>query len=446
MRRGDRRHALATAAGIVLGTGVWGWAAVGHAFTIDARRMAMGSAVAPGGNDLAVANVAYQSMPARRSDRGFVVPIPLGLVQLASDFPTFDASDPTFDVLRITHLALNPPFFLELKEPEALNGDISIAIARNSMSIQSQDLQALLPQEPIRVGSVYSRPLFGLGLMGARTYFAPVMHLEGRMSLDDPLYGVLAHGQPLLPNSQYGVTADGATMAGSSFNVGYSEGGWGHTNGDGLYVGAYAKYILGFGFGAERAQFGLATADTIFGDQDPLDVTYEGWTRYSRFGHFGNGYGFDVGVAYRLGAVDLGLGVRDLGSNVRFGNTEVQHSYMDEATGDITSETLATGEAYTVRLPSQTTLNVAWTGQRTTLAADLTTSRWGTRVHAGAERRVGWVALRGGLLTDDRNELQYAGGVGLGLSHLWIDLGLQTHAFAVTGERGLTLGTSLAFR
>jgi len=445
--RGARR--LGAAAAVACGlwsSGLLLPTAPAYAFTIDARRMGMADAQSPGGRDLASANVAYQSMPGRFSDRSFVVPIPLGLAQLAADFPTFDAQDENFDVLKITHLALSPPFFLELKEPNALDGDISIAIARNSLAIDFNDAKDLLPQEPLRVGSIYSRPLVGLGLLGARTYLAPVLEVEGRMSLDDPLYGVVSHGEPLLPNSRYTVTAEGATMAGTSFNVGWSDGGWGRSNGDGLYCGAYVKYILGFGFASEQAHFGLSTADTIFGDQDPLDVDYEGVTRYSRFGRFGNGYGFDAGVAYRLGAVDVGLGVRDLASQVRFTGTEVQHFYLDEVTGEVVSETLAEREGHTVRLPTQTTVNLAWTGLRTTLAADVTTSRWGTRVHAGAERKVGPLALRGGLLTDERHDLQYAGGLGIGLAHLWIDLGLQTHAFAVTGERGVTLGTSLAFR
>ena len=56
------------------------------------------------------------------------------------------------------------------------------------------------------------------------------------------------------------------------------------------------------------------------------------------------------------------------------------------------------------------------------------------------------LALRGGILTDERAQVQYAWGLGLGLSRLWLDLGFQTHSRTITGERGLILATSLALR
>jgi hypothetical protein len=329
-----------------------------------------------------------------------------------------------------------------------MDGDIAISIARNALAIDFQDARELLPQEPVRAGSVFSPQLINLGIRGARTSAGPILHAEGRLAFDDPLYGVLAGGQPLLPNSTYGFRADASTMAGMGFNAGWAGGGWGTSQreGDGLFLGAYAKYILGFGFGLADTRLGLATADTIFGEGDPLDVSYEGWTRYSRLGRVGNGYGFDLGAAYRHGPIDLGVGLRDVGSRMHWGSTELEHSYLDEASGEIVSETVARGESFVQRLPMQTTVNVSWSGRSTVLAADLTTSRWGTMTHLGAERKIRWLALRGGLLTDERKELQYACGVGLGVGSVWFDVGMQTHGFALTQERGYTLGTSFALR
>jgi hypothetical protein len=273
-----------------------------------------------------------------------------------------------------------------------------------------------------------------------------VVSMEGRAAFDDALYGVLSRGEPLLPNSSYQMNTGGESMGGASFNAGYAGGGGGNPNGDGLYFGAFTKYILGFGFGKADTRFSLATSDTIFGEGNPLDVGYDATTRTARFGSMGNGVGFDTGVAYRLGSVDVGLGIRDLAAQVRWGNTTVEHSYLDPFSDQVVTETLATHDAYTTKLPTQTTLNVSWSGQRTLLAADISTNRWGTEMHAGAERQVGPLALRGGLLTDEQSRLQYAWGAGVGLAHVWVDLGFQTHNRSVTGERGLTLGTSLAIR
>jgi hypothetical protein len=407
----------------------------------------MGGVLSPGGGELVAANVAYQAMPARRDGRGFVVPLPLGLVQLATDFPTFDSADPDFSITRIANLALNPPFFLELDQPtHDFDGDIGITIGRNTFGIDFEDARELLPQAPVDAGSMYARPLFSLGLRGARTYVAPVVSLEARIAFDDPLYGALAQGQPLLPNSVYGMDAAGESMAGAGFNVGWAGGGWGREGGDGLYLGAFTKYILGFGFGRADTRFTLATHDTIFGNSNPVDVGYEATTRVSRFGRFGNGIGFDAGAAYRLRGFDVGLGLRDIGSQVRWSSTEVERTVLDEATGEMVTTTLADGEAYTTRLPLQTAVNVGWTGGTTVLAADVVTSEWGTSFHAGAERHFGPLALRGGLLTDDRSKMQFAWGAGIGVARMWVDVGFQTHSRSITGERGLTLGTSLAIR
>lgn len=416
------------------------------AFTMDARRLGMGSVLMPRQSALVSANIAYQAVADRPDDRGRVIPLPLGLVQLASDFPTLDASSQSFDVLRITETILNPPFFLELNHPSSLDGDIGISIGRNAFAVDFADAQGLLPQDPIRTGAVYSPPIFGLGIRGAQSFVAPLLQAEGHLGMDDPLYDVVSHGAPLLPNSAYTLDADAASMVGTSFNVGWSGGGWGGTGGDGLYVGAFAKYILGFAFGEAQTKFGLATADTIFGDRDPLDVTFDAYTRYAPFGRIGNGVGLDAGVAYRIGAVDVGLGIRDIASNVWFGGTELEHSYLDQVTGEIVSENVLSGERYRWHLPTQTTLNIGWTGDATILAADLTTTRWATTAHMGAERRISMLALRGGLLTDERHHLQYACGMGVGFGSVWLDLGLQSHGFALTDERGWTLGTSLAIR
>ena len=416
-----------------------------HAFTFDARRIGMGSVQVPGGRELAGRNVAYQSVPSRPEARGFVVPLPLGLIQMAADMPTFDPEDPNFDVTRLANMALHPPFFLELSKPSDLDGEIHIALARNKFSVDFADARGLLPQKPLDVGSLYARPLFGMGIMGARTYVSPLVYMQGEMGFDDALYGVLGRGEPVLPNSRYRLTGGGETLAGSAFSVGYSEGGWGGADGNGLYAGAYAKYLMGFAMATATSTFSLSTSDTIFGDQNPMDVDYDGTTRTSRLGRIASGFGVDAGLAYRLGAIDAGIGMRDLGSSLHWSGTEVRHTTMD-STGALVTETLATDGEYTSHLPVQTTLNLAWSGERTVLAADLTTSRLNTALHLGAERRLGWLALRGGLRTDDRSQLQYAWGVGLGLSKLWLDLGFETHSLSITGERGLTLATSLAIR
>lgn len=421
-------------------------AATVHAFTTDARRLGMGNVQVVGSGELSSRNIAFQSMPGRSANFGFVIPMPLGLVQLATDFPTLDPDDPDFSVTRLANLALNPPFFLELSNPSDLDGDISIFVARNEFSILFEDAERLLPQRPVELGSVYSVPMFGLGVQGIHTSVGPMIYVEGNVGFDDPFYGVLAHGESLLPNSEYSLGASGETMSGSVLSFGYSRPIHTDERGNGLYAGAAFKYLMGFWMGKADSRFSLATGDTIFGSADPLDVGYEANMRYSSFGSIGNGIGLDVGLGYRLGAVDVGIGLRDLGSQVHWGSTTLEHATLDEQTNEVVTETLETNSSYVQKIPMQSTINVAWTGSRTLVSADLTTSRLNSGLHLGAERRWGPLAVRGGLHTDENVELQYSWGAGVGFSRLWFDLGFQTHNRSFTGERGLIMGTSIAIR
>ncbi len=391
-------------------------------------------------------NVAYQSMPARRIGGGFVVPIPLGLAQLAADFPTLDPEDPNFSVTRLANTALNPPFFLELGSPSELDGDISVFVARNEFSINFEDAQELLPQTPLDVGSVWSPPMAALRVQGLRAYTGPLLFLEGELQFDDAFHGVLSEGEPLLPNSTYRVNAGGESAAGMTMAFGLSSPVTRGVRGDGLYAGAYMKYMLGFGMAMGETRFAMTTSDTIFGSGNPLDVGYEAEYRYANFGNIGNGIGFDAGIGYRVGALDFGFGLRDIGSRIYWGNTTLERATLNEATNEVETVVVEEGADWTQKLPTQATLNAAWTGHRTMLAGDITTSRFGTELHLGAERITGPVALRTGLRTDGDVRVQYAAGVGFGFSRVWLDFGLETHNRSFTGERGYTLGTSLSLR
>ncbi len=420
--------------------------ALAFGFTVDARRLGMGGVVIPGCQELLALNVAYHSVPARPGVTGVVVPIPLGMVQLAQDPPSFDPDAPDFSVTRLANLALNPPFYLELAKPSDLDGDISIRIARNEFAIDFEDASALLPQKPFEVGGVWSVPMFGIGIGQTRTYLAPLMYLEGELAFDDAFHAVLAQGQPLEPNSTYRLGARGESLGGFSVHSGWSAPLMTDVRGNGLYAGVFAKYILGVGMSHATSEFAMTTADTIFGQSNSLAVDYAAELRYGEFGHIGNGYGVDAGLGVRVGAVDIGLGVRDLGARIHWSRTRVYHSVWDEATRDLQTTLVARDQPFVQSLPTQGTFNIGWMSRKTALSADVVASRLGTLVHFGAERRTGPLALRGGMLTDYDTRVQWAAGLGIGGQSLSFDVALQTHNRTFTGERGLMLATSFALR
>ncbi|HZM16385.1 MAG TPA: hypothetical protein VFE28_10300 [Candidatus Krumholzibacteria bacterium] len=417
-----------------------------HGFTVDARRLAMGGVVIPGCQELLALNVAYHSVPARPGVTGVVVPLPLGLVQLTQDMPTFDPQNENFSVTRLANLAMNPPFYLELSRPSDLDGDITLRVSRNEFSILFEDAEALLPQKPFEVGGVWSVPTVGTAVGHTRTYLSPLLYLEGELAFDDAFYAVLARGEPLQPHSTYELDARGETLAGFSVHCAWSAPLRTDVRGNGLYAGAGAKYLLGLGMSHATSQLALSTADTIFGAQNSLRADYNARIRYAEFGQIGNGYGIDLGLGYRAGAVDVGVGVRDLAARVHWGHTLVWESVLDQATGQVQNTIVARNDPFVQSLPTQGTFNIGWMGRSTALAADVTSSRLGTLVHFGAERRAGPLAMRGGVMTDYDARLQWSGGFGIGASGFSFDVALQSHHRTFTGERGLMLATSFGVR
>jgi hypothetical protein len=210
-------------------------------------------------------------------------------------------------------------------------------------------------------------------------------------------------------------------------------------------VGAFAKYIMGLGMSQATSRFAMTTADTIFGAANSLETDYNARVRYSEFGQVGNGYGFDVGIGYRSGPLDLGLGIRDLFTHVYWARTVLWESALDDS-GNVHNQIISRDEPYTQKLPTQGILNASWSLRRTMLAADIVTSRLGTLVHLGVERRAGPLALRSGMHTDYDHRIQLAGGIGFGSPRWSIDVAVQTHNRTFTGERGVMLGTSIALR
>ena len=68
----------------------------------------------------------------------------------------------------------------------------------------------------------------------------------------------------------------------------------------------------------------------------------------------------------------------------------------------------------------------------------------GTTLHLGGEKRLGLVALRGGVSRDQRKRLEFGWGGGVRLGGVSLDLGFWTHSNSLSNERAITMATSLS--
>ncbi len=430
--------------------------------SLDARRLGMGGVVT---SDMAAArgaNLAFRAVPKGHSHGS--IPLPLGLIQLASDPPEFDSSSPDFNVFEIADLITNPPLTLSLSRPDPVSSDIKVYIAQDSLSIDLEDLRRIIPESSLQNGGVTHLPGLGFGFRNAFAQFVPVVHVQNELELDNALRGVLRDAEPFTTRTRYGLTDVGVAQGALSFQVGLAyrafhrtAPGVGEEEDEGdedprrngstsLYVGAGPKYLYGIAYGDVRAVGGATTGDTLLGSGDPVSLDVAARTRHAIVGGdggSGHGKGADVGVVLYHRNFELGIGMNDLSSEISWKVTERRHVYNDSL-NEFTTTEVASDRDFTSRIPVTTTINVAKRFGETTIAADIVDGPIATSIHLGAEMWLGpLVAVRAGTYRDANDQWQMAIGGGVKLGGIGLDLAIASHQRYVEEKRAVEMAASL---
>ena len=431
-------------------------ASLAHAFSLDARRMAMGGAAPPRSDRLQADNPAYTIVPERFDSRGFQIPIPLGLIQLMSDPPVFDTEDEEFDPIKLLNLVANFPWHLDLKEPADLNGDVYIELSADSLIIFWEDAVLFVPEKPFDLGFRWDRWSIPL-LRGSREDLRwrlsvnPYADASARAELDDNLYGLLAEGLPLKANSSYGTDMDALAMAGLAWQLLFAKR-IGLDAGRSIYLAAAPKLITGFAMSDYDARFLTTTGSTDIASET-LDLEFESFSRTSDGFDVAYGLSWDLGVALRSGPLDLGFGVRDLAGKVKFKKTSLVHGVLEEVAdpdnpGSTTSEVVKTkleeGVEHEYEIEPYYTVNASFDWRGWLFLGETKIRPHRSSLHLGAERWFGAFAIRGGAQQDAESSWQYSGGAGFLLdSGFEINVGLETHDRYIQDESGIALGLSI---
>jgi hypothetical protein len=439
------------------------FAPAARAQMLDARRLGMGGVATSDNMASRTANIAFRAVPAGQSSRS--IPLPIGLIQYASDHPTFDTSDPDFNIFEILNLATNPPLTLSLSSPSEVSGDISIFVARDSLRVDLDDVRRAIPEEPWRQGGVYHLMAVGIGVKNFFAQVVPTIHVRNEFDLDPSLRRALKDAEPFTGNTRYGTSDEGEVQAAVAWQAGMAlrpfyrlpvdanEGDQDDPSADdprrngatALYVGAAPKYFWGLAYGSLKGAGGITTGDTLFGSGDPVAIDMAVRTRHSAIGGdggSGHGLGADVGGVLFYKNFELGVGINDMGSRIHWKTTVKDHVYSD-STNEFTTTTAGRDVEFTSKIPAAVTVNVARRTGSTTLAADFVDTELKTQVHLGAERWMGNVALRGGTYRDNNGRWQFTAGTGLRFGGVGLDLAVATHSRNVEEERAAELCASL---
>ncbi|HZE18814.1 MAG TPA: DUF5723 family protein [Candidatus Angelobacter sp.] len=433
-------------------------AATAGAQTLDARRLGMGGVLTSDVGDHQGSNIAFRAVPKGAAGSGSI-PLPLGLIQYLSDHPTYDSKDSLFNVFEIANVFLNPPLTIQIVKPNVVEGDISVFVAQDSLRVDLADVKNVIPKNSMKQGGVYH--IGGIGKSFGRAFFqvGPLIHLRNELTLSDELRKALRDAVPFTGNTRYGLTDEGRAQAAISFQAGYalrllhqpSEGEKDSNdprrNGvTALYVGGAPKYLIGIAYGSAESSGGVTTGDTLFAGSNPVTIDELTETRTSGVGGhggLGTGFGSDVGAVFYFRNFELGLGLNDFGSQIKWKTTVRRHVY-DDATNAFTTIQVAQDEEFTSRIPVTTTINVAKRIGRTTIAADVVDGDLRTMMHAGAEFWFGMIALRSGIYRDQNQMMQFTGGGGYRFGKIGLDLAIATNSRNIERERGAELSASLS--
>ena len=423
---------------------------------LDARRLGMGGVVLSDGGGSSSQNVAYRAVP-HGGDLGHrSIPLPLGLIQFAANHPTFDSKDSTFNAFELANLAFHPPFLIQLIKPKALESDLVIDVARNSLTVDLGDLQRLFPKSETHLGSVLHAPTIDFGFRNLFVGLGPEIEARNSMKLDPNLQGALGDAQPFRPNTTYGTDDAIRGQAAAAIFGGVAlplvkltagvENGDPRKGGVALYGGVRAKYLRGIALLRADTHATFTTADTIFGTNNPLSVQYVSDVRKTGNGQIGggSGVGFDLGAVLFVDRLELGLGVNDLAATIHWDKTDLDRFTYDSVADNNLKTSLEHDAKYKSTFPFSGAFNVAYRSGSTIFAGTLERNVNGQYLpHVGIERVVGIIPVRAGGYLDSHKLPQFTAGSGLKFGSVGLDVALATVSPGFTESRGVDLAASI---
>lgn len=407
----------------------------------NVRRLGMGGVILGGRLGGEGDNVAYRAVPVV-DGRTKEMSIPIGLLPVLADPPTFNPTDPAFNVFKIANLVECPPWNLQLNPPATPSNDVTLDVSQNALHMNLGDIARVFPTGTVRAFGVTHGPAVGFGIRRAFVAVAPLVEFRNDFDMGDGLRGVLRDGAQVAPGATYTMTDAGIAQAAAALHLGLAMPLWLSGNpkrpSNALYAGARVKLLRGLAYGEADNTGTISTGDTLFSSS--IDLRYTGHYLSAQPADGGWGTAFDAGAVWRMGALELGVAADDIGAAIAWKVRETV-AMRDSASGDIVQTTLATGRPYTSRIPATLVANAAWHAGRWMLAADVRRNTLATTLHAGLERWLGPVALRAGTAVDENRRTQLSGGLGLRFGKVGIDAAVATNNRNLQNQRQLELGT-----
>jgi hypothetical protein len=439
----------------VVSTGVlaalWTWAptpAAAQDWSFDARDIAMGGVGATG-------NLSTKMIAEQRDYTSIV--LPFGLIQVFKDVSIYNPDSTNFDPVRALEYAASPVHYSlnrgqvnsgeELFVSDIRNATLSRDLSRYKGFVPANDLLAEGLAAPNFGGTIKLVKGEHGSFQGVYIGAGPYLSVRTSAAFDAGLTGVLATGVNV-PNAAFPISNANEGQVALAITGGYrGRFAWGSgigsgTDREGLYVAANYNYLHGFQYENDAMAITLRTApDGLLIDASNILLNH----RHATSGH---GLSMDVGVGAVVDRWEVGFGASGLGNHINWSGVE-QTTYtlpsLLSGNSDFIKTSSVAAADIRVELPIDYRGNVAYYSDAWSAAVEVGHGYGGSSFHAGLEKRVGRMEVRGGARYTF-SKWNPTAGVGFDLSRrLSVDLAAFGTNANIERERHTAIAVSLRF-
>jgi hypothetical protein len=414
-------------------------------WVFDAREIGLG---APGGTD----NISTESIDPLH--RHTTVVLPFGLIQVLHDWEIYDSSSSQFDPVRAAESAISPFHFIIGRRTQASPETLFASDVRSAAL--ARDLGKYRGFAPVtgRLAENVASPIghtFSIGKAGQSVTHGvfvgagPYLSIETAGAIDQSLVDVFSTGAAIR-NGEFAITDTAEAQAALAVTVGYRARlpfparAKGRSSRGGLFVGANYNYLRGLLYEKDDLVMRLGTDNAgLVTDSSNIFV-------HHRHASDGTGFAVDVGLTAVADHWAIGFGARGVLNRIDWNAVTLTTYSLSSLTSGNSELALSTGASRDDRvvLPVDYRGTVDYTSERWSAKMGIGHGFAGAVAHAGAERRFGQVAMRGGA-NYRFNAWNPTAGVGIDIgSHVTFDLA----AFGTTAniERTRQLGIAVSLR
>ena len=425
--------------------------ALAQNWSFDARRIALGGV---GSTE----NVASQLAEEQRRYKSIV--LPLGLIQVLSDFDVFDPSGDSFDPVRAMEYAASPLHYTIGRETSNAAATFVTDIVNAGISRDLNRYRGFRPSTTM-VAEGLAAPNWGktFVLRGSRDGFfqgiyagaGPYLSVRTQATLDPTLLEVLdGEEDRYIPNTTFRIANETADQLALAVTGGYRAkfafpGRSGAGDREGIYVAANYHHLHGFRYDdfdlAVRLDTDTAGLLTIRPTTIPIEIN-----RHTS--EDGRGFALDFGAAIAIDRWDFGFGAAGVANRIDWSTLERQryvlHSVFDGGEfEDVTLPTLS--ETRRVELPTTYSADVAYHSDRWSAMSEYAHGFQGHNFRGGLEYRLDRIELRGaGRYSRDR----WHPSVGAGFNvtrQFGVDIAAFGTSANVERRRDMAIAASLRF-